>query len=74
MTKQLGSQVPIVGESFEARREAFLKDVDELGSKHKIALKPELKYTTDGIIATFKVFDATKKPDNGQSKDQKKKE
>ena len=74
MAKQIGSQVPIIGESFDNRKEVFLKEVDALGTKYQIALRPELKYTTEGIIASFKVFDVTKKPDNGQPKDQKPKE
>lgn len=57
MTKQIGSQVPIVGDSFKNRSAVFLKEVDTLGAKYQIALKPELKYTLDGITASFKVFD-----------------
>ena len=68
-TKQIGSQVPIIGESFENRKETFLKEVDALGGKYKIALRPELKYTTEGIVASFKVFDVKEKPKNGEQKD-----
>ena len=71
MTKQIGSQVPIIGESFDNRKEVFLKEVDALGTKYQIALKPELKYTTEGIIASFKVFDVTKKPEENKQKDSK---
>lgn len=64
-TKQIGSQVPIIGDSFDNRKDQFLKEVDALGVKYQIALKPELRYTLDGVIPAFKVFDvreASKQP------------
>lgn len=59
--KQLGSQVPIIGESFENRRNAFLKGINDLGTKHKIALIPQMKYTKEGITPEFLAFDVNAK-------------
>ena len=66
--KQIGSQVPIIGDSLDNRRDAFLKGVDALGNKYQIAMRPELKYTVEGIIASFKVFDVKEAKKNSEQK------
>ena len=66
MTKQLGSQVPIIGESFDARKDAFIKEVNSIGDKYKIALRAQLVYTREGIIPQYAYLDvkeASKKPE-----------
>ena len=66
--KQIGSQIPIIGDSVDNRREAFLKEIDALGGKYQIAMRPELKYTVEGIIASFKVFDVKEAKKNSEQK------
>jgi len=65
-TKQLGSQVPIIGDSFENRREAFIKEVNTTGDKYQIALRPQLVYTREGIVPQYVYLDvkeASKQPE-----------
>ena len=66
MNKQLGSQVPVIGESFEARKEAFVKEVNTIGDKYNIALRAQLVYTREGIIPQYVYLDVKKK-ENGES-------
>jgi len=62
MTKSLGANVPIVGESFEARRERFVKEVNLIGEKYKIALRSQLIYTTKGIVPDYVYVDVKEDP------------
>ncbi len=65
-TKQLGSQVPIIGDSFNNRRDAFIKEVNSVGDKYQIALRPQLVYTREGIVPQYVYLDvkeASKQPE-----------
>jgi hypothetical protein len=56
-TKQLGADVPIIGESFEKRQELFVNEVNAIGEKHQIALRPQLVYRNEGIVAVIAYID-----------------
>lgn len=68
-TKQLGSQVPIIGESFEARKDAFVKEVNTIGDKYQIALRPQLVYTREGILPQYVYLDTKEKKEENKPKD-----
>ena len=61
-TKQLGSQVPIIGDSFDNRRDAFIKEVNSIGDKYQIALRPQLVYTREGVIPQYMYIDVKEAP------------
>jgi len=69
-TKQLGSQVPIIGDSFENRRDQFVKEVNSIGDKYQIALRPQLIYTREGIAPQYVYIDvkAAKEKENSENK------
>ena len=67
--KQLGSQVPIVGESFDNRKAQFIKEVNEVGAKYNIALVPQLVFTREGILPQYIYMDTKEKKTNGQGKE-----
>jgi hypothetical protein len=68
-TKNLGAKVPIIGDSFENRRDQFLKEVNEIGTKYKIGLTPQLKYTREAIIPEFLAFDVKEASEQPKTKD-----
>ena len=54
---QLGAKASItLKDSFEKRKDAFVKEVDVVGNKYMVGIVPKITVTSDGIIPvlTFK--------------------
>ena len=68
-TKTLEANVPIIGDSFESRKEQFVKEVNLIGEKYQIVLRAQLLFTREGIVPEYAYIDVKDKKQTPTKKD-----